>query len=64
MISQRELEDHPEKKPRIISDNGPQFIACDINELVWLTEMAHVRTNPDYPQYNGKLCCVDINRKR
>jgi transposase InsO family protein len=41
--------------PRIISDNGPQFIAQDFKEFIRLCEMTHVRTSPYYPQSNGKL---------
>jgi putative transposase len=54
-IIQRALERHPEKKPRIITDNGPQFIARDFKEFIRLTGMTHVRTSPYYPQSNGKL---------
>ena len=42
-------------KPRIISDNGPQFIARDFKDYIRLTGMTHVRTAPYYPQSNGKI---------
>ena len=42
-------------KPRIISDNGPQFIARDFKEYIRICGMTHVRTSPYYPQSNGKL---------
>jgi putative transposase len=45
----------PEAKPRIISDNGPQFIARDFKEFIRVAGMTHVRTSPGYPQSNGKL---------
>jgi transposase InsO family protein len=54
-ILQRAHEMHPDEKPRIISDNGPQFIAKDFKEYIRLTGMTHVRTAPYYPQSNGKL---------
>ena len=54
-IVQRALERHPGEKPRIISDNGPQFIARGCPELIRLTGVTHVRTSPYYPQSNGKL---------
>jgi putative transposase len=54
-ILQRALERHPEKKPRIISDNGPQFIARDFKEFIRLTGVTHVRTSRYYRQSNGKL---------
>lgn len=45
----------PAERPRIISDNGPQFIAKDFKEFIRLTGMTHVRTSPYYPQSNGKI---------
>lgn len=54
-IIQRALEKFPDAKPRIISDNGPQFIARDFKEFIRLTGITHVRTSPYYPQSNGKL---------
>jgi transposase InsO family protein len=54
-IVQRALERFPLARPRIISDNGPQFIARDFKEFVRLTGITHVRTSPYYPQSNGKL---------
>jgi putative transposase len=54
-ILQRAAEKYPGVKPRIISDNGPQFIARDFKEFVRLMGMTHVRTSPYYPQSNGKL---------
>jgi len=54
IILQRAKEKFPEAKPRIISDNGPQFIAKDFKEYIRLSGMTHVRTSPFYPQSNGK----------
>ena len=54
-IVQRALEKHPDETPRIISDNGPQFIAKDFKSFVRLHGLTHVRTSPYYPQSNGKL---------
>jgi len=54
-IIQRALEKHPDERPRIISDNGPQFIAKDFKEFVRLVGITHVRTSPYYPQSNGKI---------
>jgi len=55
MIIQRALEKHPSARPKMISDNGPQFIARDFKEYIRLAGMTHVRTSPYYPQSNGKL---------
>lgn len=52
---QRAREKYPEAKPRIISDNGPQFIARDFEEFIRSAGMTHVRTSPCNPQSNGKL---------
>ena len=54
-IVQRALEQHAGQKPRIISDNGPQFIARDFKEFIRVAGITHVRTSPYYPQSNGKL---------
>lgn len=51
----RAREAFPDQHPRIISDNGPQFIAKDFKEFIRLTGMTHVRTSPYYPQSNGKI---------
>jgi transposase InsO family protein len=55
IVLQRALEKHPGAKPRIISDNGPQFIAQDFKEFVRLAGLTHVKTSPYYPQSNGKI---------
>lgn len=54
LILQRALEKFPGARPRIISDNGPQFIAKDFKEFIRLAQLSHVRTSPHYPQSNGK----------
>lgn len=55
IILQSAREKYPDAKPRIISDNGPQFIARDFKEFIRISGMTHVRTSPYYPQSNGKL---------
>ena len=54
IILQRAAETFPEARPRIISDNGPQFIARDFKAFIRQCGMTHVRTSPFYPQSNGK----------
>lgn len=54
-IVQRAREQFPGERPRIITDNGPQFIAKDFKEFIRIAGMTHVRTSPYYPQSNGKL---------
>ena len=54
-ILQRAREKFPNETPRIISDNGSQFLAKDFKEFIRICGMTHVRTSPYYPQSNGKL---------
>jgi putative transposase len=54
-IVQRAREKFPGVTPRIISDNGPQFIARDFKEFIRICGMTHVKTSPYYPQSNGKI---------
>jgi len=55
IILEQAKELYPEAKPRIISDNGPQFIAKDFKEFIRISGMTHVRTSVFYPQSNGKI---------
>jgi transposase InsO family protein len=52
-ILQRAREAHPGVTPRIISDNGPQFIAKDFKEFIRAAGMTHAKTSLYYPQSNG-----------
>ena len=54
-IVQRAREKFPGVTPRLISDNGPQFIARDFKEFIRICGMTHVKTSPYYPQSNGKI---------
>jgi transposase InsO family protein len=54
-IVQRARERFPAARPRIISDNGPQFIAWEFKQFIRICGMTHVRTSPYYPQSNGKM---------
>jgi putative transposase len=53
-ILQRAREKFPGARPRIISDNGPQFVAKDFKEFIRICGFTHVKTSPYYPQSNGK----------
>jgi transposase InsO family protein len=55
VVLQRAKEKFPNETPRIISDNGSQFLAKDFKEFIRICGMTHVRTSPYYPQSNGKL---------
>lgn len=52
---QRAKEQFPNESPRIISDNGSQFISKDFKEFIRLSGFSHIRTSVGYPQSNGKL---------
>jgi putative transposase len=55
IVLQRAKEKFQEVSPRIISDNGPQFVAKDFKEFIRISGMTHVKTRPFYPQSNGKI---------
>ena len=54
-VLQRAREKYPDARPRVISDNGPQYIARDFKEFIRIAGMTHVRTSRYYPQSNGKI---------
>lgn len=49
------LDKFPGVNPRIISDNGTQFVSRDFTEFLRISELEHVRTSRNYPQSNGKI---------
>jgi len=55
IVLQRARERFPDEHPRMISDNGPQFIAKDFKQFIRTSGMSHVKTSPYYPQSNGKI---------
>ena len=52
---QKALEKYPAYKPRIISDNGSQFICKDFAQYMKFAGLQHIRTSIAYPQGNGKI---------
>ena len=55
LVLERALEKFPGVRPRVISDNGSQFIAKDFAEFIRERGLTHVRTSVAYPQSNGKI---------
>lgn len=55
LVLQQALEQYPGAKPRIISDNGTQFISKDFKNFLSHVNLNHVRTSIAYPQSNGKI---------
>jgi transposase InsO family protein len=54
LLVQRARERFPGERPRLISDNGSQYVAEEFANFIRLVGMTHVRTSPYYPQSNGK----------
>lgn len=46
VVLQAAKEMFPGATPRIISDNGPQFVANDFKKFIRISGMTHVRTAP------------------
>lgn len=52
---QRVKEKYPHVKPRLINDNGSQFISLDFKRLLEKLEIQQVFTRRNHPQTNGKI---------
>jgi len=52
---QRALEKYPLARPRLITDNGSQFISKDFAQYIKQVGLQHIRTSIAYPQSNGKI---------
>jgi putative transposase len=46
---------HVRHKPRLLSDNGPSYIASELSEWIEAQGMSHVRGAPLHPQTQGKI---------
>jgi hypothetical protein len=64
IILQAAKEKYAEARPRIIADNGPQFIAKDFKEFIRISGMTHVRTSPYYPQSRKDRTLGQIAQRR
>lgn len=52
---QKAKDKYPDATPRIISDNGGQFISKDFKTFIKEAELLHIRTSVNYPEANGKI---------
>jgi transposase InsO family protein len=52
---QKAKEKFPSARPRIITDNGAQFIAKEFKQFIKDAEFTHARTSVNYPESNGKI---------
>jgi putative transposase len=46
---------HVQHKPRLLSDNGPSYIASELADYIKSNNMSHVRGAPCHPQTQGKI---------
>ena len=46
---------HVYHRPRLLSDNGPSYIAGELAEYIEANRMSHVRGAPFHPQTQGKI---------
>src|SRR5690606_15419470 len=42
-------------RPRLLSDNGPSYIAAELAQYIVAQNMSHVRGAPLHPQTQGKI---------
>jgi transposase InsO family protein len=63
IILQGAKEKYPEARPRIISDNGPQFIAKDFKEFIRISGITHAELRPTIPNRTEKSN-VGTNRSK
>jgi len=52
---QKAHEKYPDEKPRIISDNGSQYVSKDFQVYLREVGLQHITTSLHYPQSNGKI---------
>jgi putative transposase len=43
------------QRARLVSDNGPSYVAGAFDEYLRMHLMRHIRCSPHHPQTNGKL---------
>lgn len=52
---QKALDKFPFARPRVISDNGGQYISKEFAEFIAHAGLMHIKTSVAYPQSNGKI---------
>lgn len=63
LVLQETFEKYPGVSPRLITDNGSQFIAQEFKSFVSKMNFEHVQTSRNYPQSNGKIEAFHKNIK-
>ena len=49
------MDKFPGVKPRIITDNGAQYISKEFKQFIKQAELEQITTSVKYPQSNGKI---------
>jgi len=52
---QKAKDKYPKARPRVITDNGAQFIAKEFKKFIKEAEFEHIKTSVNYPEANGKV---------
>ena len=60
---EKALQKFPDACPRLITDNGKQFVGREFKQYICRAPFEHVRTSPYYPQSNGKIEAFHKNIK-
>ena len=55
IVVERARELYPDARPRVISDNGKQFVGREFTSLLKIHGFGQATTSPYYPQSNGKI---------
>ena len=55
IVMQKAIEKYPDQKPKLITDNGSQYLSKDFQYYLKELGLHHIRTSPSYPQSNGKI---------
>lgn len=55
LIVQKAMDKFPGVKPRIITDNGAQYISKEFKQFIKQAELEQITTSVKYPQSNGKI---------
>ena len=55
MFTQKVCDRYPDAKPKIIHDNGSQFVSLDFKKLLRENECIDVSTKVKHPETNGKI---------
>lgn len=55
IVLQKAIEKYPGLKPKLITDNGSQYLSKDFQIYLKEVGLQHIKTSPSYPQSNGKI---------